>query len=183
MKIGLLVYEGFVDFEITLLLLLLRDKGELYVISVDESVVTSHGRLRVHADRKIAAVAPREIDLLVIPGGEPRIYADRVDIQSFISLVNQNGIPIAAICGGPEFLSQAGIIKGRRITHGHDPEYASKIFSESIIVDEDVVIDGNIITAKGQAYAEFAVEVYGHLGFFGSEAEKDETLRWMKNIH
>ncbi len=177
-----LLYEDFVDFEISLLLLLLREKGELTFISADDLKVTSYGRLKVCADMRIEDVQPSGFDLLVIPGGEPKTYVDRYDIQSFISAVNENGITIAAICGGPEFLAQAGIIKGKHITHGHDPEYAAKVFSESIIEDADVVIDGNIITARGQAYAEFAIEVYNYLGFFRSTSEREETLRWMKNI-
>ncbi len=183
MRIGVLLYEGFVDFEISMLLLLLKEKGDICFVSADDMILTSYGRLKVCADERIEEVDPTTFDLLVIPGGEPKAYADRSDIQSFISQAHGNGTIIAAICGGPEFLAQAGVLKGKHITHGHDPEYAARVFSESIIEDADVVVDGNIITARGQAYAEFAVEVHNQLGFFESESERDETLRWMKNIH
>jgi len=182
MKVALLVYEGFVEFEISLLLLLLRNKCSLSVISADDLVVTSFGRLTVQADFRIGELESIDFSMVVIPGGEPRSYAGRSDIKSFIKQAYDAGIPIAAICGGPEFLVQAGILQGKRITHGHDPAYAERVFSECMIENADVVIDGSIITARGQAYAEFAIEVYDYLGLFESPSEKDETLRWMKNI-
>jgi len=181
MKTALFLYEGFVDFEISLLLLLLRDKSKLAVISADDIVVKSHERLTVRADRLLSERDSCEFDLLVIPGGEPGSYEKRDDIQEFLKEVHDRGIPIAAICGGPEFLAQAGLLSGKRITHGHAPEYAAKVFADSTIEDSDIVIDGNIITAKGQAYAEFAVEVCDYMGLFASGSEKEETLNWMKN--
>ena len=183
MKTALLLYAGFVDFEISLLLMLLRDKSELLVISVDELAVTSYERLRVQANTRLREVDSYEFDLLIIPGGEPGAYEGRQDIREFLTQVNHRGIPIAAICGGPEFMAQAGLIVGKQITHGHEPEYAATVFSESIIEDADVVIDGNIITARGNAYAEFAVAVCDRLGLFANDSEKTDTLNWMKNLH
>jgi len=70
-----------------------------------------------------------------------------------------------------------------RITHGYSDEEEEIVFKDSKIVDEDVVVDGNIITARGVAYVEFAVAIYNYLGFFASEEEADSTLKWLKNIH
>jgi putative intracellular protease/amidase len=39
-------------------------------------------------------------------------------------------------------------------------------FGEFEIVAEQVVVDGNLITAQGQAYAEFAVELARQMGLY-----------------
>jgi putative intracellular protease/amidase len=181
MNVYMLLYNGFVEFEIAPLLMLLKDKALLHTFSVDEKIVTSYSGLRVEAEVLLADVEPSNVDLLVIPGGEPKVYRDRRDIQEFIQMVNMNERPIAAICGGPEFLAQAGILRGLRIAHGHDPEYASQVFKDSIITEEDVIVEGTIITARGQAYVEFAVEIGRHIGLFETEEEAKETELWFKN--
>ncbi|MHA2386867.1 MAG: DJ-1/PfpI family protein [Candidatus Thorarchaeota archaeon] len=182
MKSYVLLYDGFVQFEIILSLLLLKDKSEIHTFSVDERVVSSHERIKAKADLLLEDVDPDNVDLLIIPGGEPGIYKERKDINTLLQDIHLRGKPIAAICGGPEFLANAGILKDKRITHGHDEEYALKVFTDCALVDEDVVIDGNIITARGQAFAEFAVEICRQLDLFESEKEAEETLRWFKNM-
>ena len=182
MKTYVLLYDGFVQFEIVLALLLLKDKSEIITVTVDEREVSCHEKLRVVADLTPEEVNPDSVDLLLIPGGEPATYKDRMNVNRLIREIHRQGKLIAAICGGPEFLANAGIIKGKRIAHGHSEEYAQEVFKDSIITDDDVVVEGNIITARGQAYAEFAVEVYRQLGFFDSEEEAEETLNWFKNI-
>ena len=181
MKSYVLLYDGFVQFEIILSLLLLKDKSEIHTFAVDERVVPSHERIKAMADLTLDDVEPNDVDLLIIPGGEPGTYKDCEDINNLLREIHKRRKPIAAICGGPEFLANAGILKDKRITHGHDPEYALKVFTDCTIVDEDVVVDGNIITARGQAYAEFAVEICRQLSFFESEKEAEETLSWFKN--
>jgi len=177
----MLLYNGFVEFEIAPLLILLKGNATLRTFSVDEKVVISHSGLRVEADELLQDIEPSNVDLLVIPGGEPKVYRDRRDIQDFLQMVNKNERTIAAICGGPEFLAQAGLLSGLRIAHGHDPEYATQVFKDSVITEEDVVVEGTIITARGQAYVEFAVEIGRHIGLFENEQEAQETESWFKN--
>ncbi|MFW9967544.1 MAG: DJ-1/PfpI family protein [Candidatus Thorarchaeota archaeon] len=182
MKSYVLLYDGFVQFEIMLSLLLLKDKSEIHSFSVDERIVPSHEKLKTVAELTVVDIDPDDVDLLIIPGGEPGAYKERKDINNLLQEIHGRGKTIAAICGGPEFLANAGILKDKRITHGHDEEYALKVFKDCTLLDEDVVVDGNIITARGQAYAEFAVEIYRQLDLFESEEEAEETLSWFKNI-
>jgi len=182
MKSYILLYDGFVQFEIILSLLLLKDKSEIHTFSVDERVVPSHERIKAMADLPLEDIDPDDVDLLVIPGGEPGAYKEREDINNLLQEIFKRGKLIAAICGGPEFLANAGILKGKRITQGHDEEYALKVFTDCTLVDEDVVIDGNIITARSQAYAEFAVEICRQLDLFESAEEAEEALNWFKNM-
>ena len=45
-----------------------------------------------------------------------------------------------------------------------------------------MVVDGNIITAQGQAYVEFAFELARQMNLSENEAEYDAGIRWFKNI-
>ncbi len=181
MKTYILLYDGFVLFEIAPTLLLLKDKTEIYPVSLDGDTVTSYERLRVVAELEPKDVNPTEVDLLLIPGGNPRPYSNREDVNTLIRDVQDRGVPIAAICGGPGFLAQANVIKGKRITHGDNDEDAVVAFRETVVVNECVVVDENIITAQPQAFVEFAVEIMRQLRLFESEDEAAETLSWLRN--
>ncbi|MFW9910503.1 MAG: DJ-1/PfpI family protein [Candidatus Odinarchaeota archaeon] len=181
MRTYVFLYDRFADFEIAPLLLFLKEKTEIITFSFEKGVLQSEEQLKVVADKSIDEVDSNDVDLLIIPGGEPEPYKDRIELHKLLKKIQQSGKPIAAICGGPGFLAHAGLLKGLRIAHGYAPEDAERVFEGSVITDEDVVVDGNIITARGQAFSEFAVEVYRHLGFFQDEEEATNALAWLKN--
>ncbi len=181
MKTYVFLYENFADFEIAPLLLLLKGKSDVITFSFEKGALTSEEQLKVVVDRSLNEVSHDDVDLLVIPGGDPEPYIDRIDFHEFLQRLNEKGSFIAAICGGPGFLAHAGLLKGLRIAHGYSKEDAERVFARSTITDDDVVVEGNIITARGQAYAEFAVAVYKQLGLFENEEEALGTLDWLKN--
>lgn len=181
MKTYVFLYDGFADFEIAPLLLFLREKTEVITFSFEKGLQRSEEQLKVVVDKSLDEINPSDIDLLIIPGGNPEPYSDRTDFHNLLKKVNERGKLIAAICGGPGFLAHAELLHGLKIAHGYSPEDAIRVFEGSEITDEDVVVEGNIITARGQAFAEFAVEVYRALGFFADEAEANSTLDWLKN--
>ncbi|MEW6713265.1 MAG: DJ-1/PfpI family protein, partial [Candidatus Riflebacteria bacterium] len=77
-------------------------------------------------------------------------------------------IVVGGICNGALVLANAGILSNRRCTHTAIPKYApipefqelldfaEPRFAESVYVDEDVVVDGRLITAKPWAHELFA---------------------------
>lgn len=83
-------------------------------------------------------------------------------------------------------LAQSGILDGKRATGNtcgiseEDLDY--RHYGKAIVQNDFVVVDGNIITGQGQAYAEFAVEVGKRLGMFRTEKEYEDELKWVKNI-
>ena len=93
---------------------------------------------------------------------------------------------IAGICGGAVLLAQSGILDGKKATGNtygileEDPDY--KHYEKAIVQNDFVVVDGNIITGQGQAYAEFSVEVGKKLGMFKTEKEYQDEMKWVKNI-
>jgi putative intracellular protease/amidase len=85
--------------------------------------------------------------------------------------VLKNGGFTAGICNGALVIGSAGVLIGKRCTHTAHPKYAplpefkelldfaEDAFKGSTYVDEDVVIDGNIITAKPYAADSLAKAV------------------------
>lgn len=181
MKTYVFLYDGFADFEIAPLLLFLREKTEVITFSFEKGVQRSEEQLKVVIDQSVSEVDPEDVDLIIIPGGDPEPHKERTDFHTLLKKVHERGKIVAAICGGPGFLAHAGLLKGLRIAHGYSPEDAVRVFEGSEITDEDVIVEGNIITARGQAFAEFVVEVYRALGFFENEEEARSTLAWLKN--
>ncbi len=116
------------------------------------------------------------IDFVVIPGGSCDEAVVHSDLHNLIrKTVASNGV-VAGICNGALVLASAGILKNQKCTHTAHPKYdplpefkellefANKVFEGSLYIDEDVVIDGNIITAKPHASIEFAKAIVSKLG-------------------
>jgi putative intracellular protease/amidase len=131
-------------------------------------------------------VDPQTIDLFVIPGGEPAPLVDNLELKNFVENLIAQGKKVAGICGGASLLAGLGILKGKRCTgmaSGRNPGRPSyQYFSEANFLDEHVVVDGNIITAQGQAYVEFAVELARQMRLCEKEEDYGEALKWFKNI-
>ena len=69
------------------------------------------------------------------------------------------------------------------MSSGKDPSRSSApYYSDAIFLEDHVVVDGNLITAQGQAYVEFAVELARQMNICEKEEEYVEVLNWFKNI-
>jgi len=143
MKTYVFLYDGFADFEIAPLLLFLREKTEVITFSFEKGVQRSEEQLKVIVDQSISEVNPEEVDLIIIPGGDPEPHRERTDFHDLLKKVHKRGKIVAAICGGPGFLAHAGLLKGLRIAHGYSPEDAMRVFEGSEITDEDVICRRN----------------------------------------
>jgi uncharacterized protein len=118
---------------------------------------TSEG-LRVLPDGPWSALAAATAGALLIPGGDP---AEVLDDPTLLTALRGPGPAVrAAICNGALLLARAGLLRGRRCTHTAVPRYAERpafgplldvadlLFAGATYVDEDVVIDGDLLTAK-----------------------------------
>jgi protease I len=99
-------------------------------------------------DRAAADVSAGEFDALVIPGGyapdRMRRHPDMV--QLVVDMVEADK-PVAAICHGGWMLCSAGVLEGRRVT-GFFAIKDDLINAGALWVDEEVVVDGNLITSR-----------------------------------
>ncbi|MGN0315610.1 MAG: DJ-1/PfpI family protein [Fusicatenibacter sp.] len=90
---------------------------------------------------------------------------NKPEIWSFLGELKEKQVLIAGICAGVDVLDNAGILKNVRSTHS---------------VDEDLVWDGNVITARANAYLDFAIKTAEVLGLFSSEEDLKETIAFWK---
>lgn len=185
MKTALFYYDGFSEFEVVLVCLIFR-RYDLVTIALENREYKSEECQRFCVDQVIQDVDIDSIDLLVIPGGEPDLLIGNSELKGFIEGLLARNKKVAAICGGAGLLAGLRLLNGKRCTglasgkNPSNPEY--RYFSESIFLDDHVVVDGNIITAQGQAYVEFAFELARQMRLSKGEDEYEAGIRWFKNI-
>ena len=86
---------------------------------------------------------------------------------------------IAAICAGPEFLAKAGILKGKRYTTSETPQdyeenNKSDPFPRETYEEARIVQDGNILTAQGHAFIDFAFKIWDWFNAYEEDGEREE---------
>jgi protease I len=104
---------------------------------------------KVEVDGSFADVSVDEIDALVVPGGS--VNADKIRLdetaQELLRAVDEADKPLAIICHGPWLLVSAGAAKGRKVTSW--PSLTDDLRNAGAEwVDEEVVVDGNLITSR-----------------------------------
>lgn len=101
------------------------------------------------AQRAVADARVEEFDGLVLPGGTINPDKLRMDENAvnFVRDFVNSGKPVAAICHGPWTLVEAGVVAGRTLTSY--PSIRTDLRNAgATVVDQDVCIDGNIITSR-----------------------------------
>lgn len=103
----------------------------------------------IRPDASIHDVDPADYDALVLPGGvtNPDTMRMEPDAIRIIQAFFAQQKPVAAICHGPWLLAEADVLKGRRMTSW--PSIRTDLRNAgATVVDEEVVIDGNLITSR-----------------------------------
>ena len=167
MNVIVFLAEGFEEVEALTVVDYLRRVDEITVntIAIGDSlqVLGAHD-IEVKADRHIDdLLKPDLYEAIVIPGGMPGATNLRDDqrVIKMIKEMNKKGKLVAAICAGPIVLEKAKIIDGKKVTSYPGFE---KDLPDSLYREEDVVVDGNIITSRGPAKAvDFALEIVKYL--------------------
>jgi protein deglycase len=171
-KALLFIYDTFADFEVTILLTCLKSKFEIITFTGnDKSLVHSCAGLQVTPNLTINNVNPEEYDVLIIPGGDPVSLLQNSALKEIVQHFYLEGKTIAAICGGPAILGAAGILEKVKYTASldlDDPSYGH-VLVRANLVNEHLVIDGNIITSTGSNYLNFAEVVLKHVGVYSED--------------
>lgn len=127
---------------------LLEEGFSVDVATPDKAVV--HGKYGVPAkptlDTKDLKAA--DFDLVILPGGfeAPDRLRVRKEVLDFVKAMYDNKKVVAAICHGPWICISAGIVKGKKVT-GYMSIADDLRNAGATYVEENVVIDGNLITA------------------------------------
>jgi len=158
--------------------LLIRAGCKIDTVTFEESLIikTSYG-LEICVDDFAQNVRVDEYDFLIIPGGPyvGKIVDQDQDIKNLAIQFHQKEKLIAAICAGPRFLGQAGLLDGKKYTafHGSDKDAPKGHYQPN----DKAVLDGQIITARGAgAIYEFAYEITKYL------MTKEKALKVQESI-
>ncbi len=116
--------------------------------------VTSAFNVPVVSDKTISEISESDYDALAIPGGfeEYGFYEEAYD-EKFLDIIrtfNQYSKPIASICVGALPLAKSGILSGRSATTYHlgDGKRQKQLAASGVnVINEPIVIDGNVITS------------------------------------
>ena len=165
MKILLFLADGFEEVEaLTVVDYLRRMDIVVETVSIKEEKVKGAHDIVVISDTNIDKLKDRDsYDGVIIPGGLPGATNLRDDsrVIDIVNKMNRNNKLVAAICAGPIVFQRAGIIKGKNITSY--PGFEDDL-KDGNHIGENVVKDGNMITARGPALAvDFAIEIVDYL--------------------
>ena len=104
---------------------------------------------KVDVDGTFGDLDVSTVDAVVVPGGT--INADHIriddDAQSIVKQADDADKVVAVICHGPWLLINAGLAEGRKLTSCHSLALDLKNAGANW-VDEEVVVDGNLITSR-----------------------------------
>ncbi|ADD44341.1 type 1 glutamine amidotransferase domain-containing protein [Stackebrandtia nassauensis] len=103
-------------------------------------------------DEVVGETSADDYDALVLPGGVANPDFLRTDPLAvlFVSAFFAEDKPVAAICHAPWTLIEADVVRGRRLTSY--PSLRTDLSNAGAEwVDEEVVVDGNLITSRKPA--------------------------------
>ncbi|MGD1060572.1 MAG: DJ-1/PfpI family protein [Methanomassiliicoccales archaeon] len=176
MRTCILYYDSCALFEVTIAALFMKHAGEVVTVGPEIRDYESWEGLRVRPHMRLKDLDAENVDLFILPGGDPDNVADDPDLRRTLVALNQKGKVIAAICAGPVILARSGILRGRRYNSSVAEERKSE-FAGAIHDDRDVVEDGNIVTALPNAYVDLALTLGKKMNIFEDRADYDETVR------
>ncbi len=148
--VAVLVAEGFHDGEAYMPMGYLTNQDMIItVIGPETAMVEAYNSdFTIIIERAVGNVVVGEFDALLIPGGHaPADLSEIPEVVDFVEEFFYSGKPVAAICHGPLVLAAAGVLEDRTCTAvGGIQEEMEEAGAD--FVDEEVVIDGNLITSR-----------------------------------
>ncbi|WP_445489299.1 DJ-1/PfpI family protein [Niallia sp. 03133] len=181
-----LAYPQYADFEIAHALFLLKKIGKFAITTatIDGKFVESIGGLHTKSDAAVKYLNPGDFEIILISGGDgvQDVIQDK-SIKILLKKAVELDIPIASICASALLLANANILNGKQFTClNHTYEHNKIIFNQAIYTGNDMEIDGTILTAKGTAFAAFAVSACQQVGLLQDKHEYDKYLNFCKGI-
>ena len=181
-KILCYVSNEMADFEIVLAFHFLKSKGnrDILPVGIDLTPVVSQSGLTYLPRQTLAqALDLTDVEALIIPGGPIRPQRD--ELTRLIRKVDAEKKLLAAICFGPQYLGRAGILDRRRFTTSCSEDTIKSLgvpdpYPRNNYVEERVVRDGNVITAKGSAFVDFAFAISDYLDIFSDRTDEKGRL-------
>lgn len=148
-KVCIFAADLFEDMELLYPLFRLREEGaQVDVVGMGADGCRGKNGLSIDTDRHARDVSADEYDGVVVPGGycPDKLRTDQ-HVLKIVRDANQAGKPVAAICHAAWVPVSAGIVEGRRMTCFWSVQDDVRNAGADY-VDEDVVVDGNLITSR-----------------------------------
>ncbi len=171
--------NGFEEIEALTPIDCLRRCGiDVLVVGVGSSVINGSHHIPVVCDTDTDSFEmPDDLEMVILPGGMPgTLNLERCKtVQATLDHCVENGVVISAICAAPLILGHKGILNGKNATCY--PGFEAELFGANVI-NENVVTDGNVITACGMGAAlDFSLALVERLI---SKERADELLKSLK---
>lgn len=152
----ILLGEGFEESEAIVPADLLRRAGaEVSLVGLDGPQITGSHGITVAADVTLEQVDAQRMEMLVLPGGLEGVASIQMNLfaTALIQKAADQGCWLAAICAAPSILAHMGLLDRRCATC--NPCVRGEMGSAALCEDEQVAVDGRIVTAQaaGAAFA------------------------------
>ena len=168
-KTAVMIYPFFSLQEITCLTSCLKiwEEREIDTYASSKAIVKSEEGFQVTANKTFEEFEESAYDCLILPGilnPMPALF-DAANIR-FLETLAGKDILIASISSSPLLLAKAGLLKDKKFTVGIFEEMypVFPFVPKENLVRTPVCKDGNLITAVGFAFKEFAIQTLRALG-------------------
>ena len=149
-KVLIIATDGYEDSELLEPRRILEARGaEVTLASLEKGTIRGDQDSSAEVDRTIDEVDEADYELLVLPGGTKNPDRLRMDerVVATIRAFADAGKPVGAICHGPWLLVEADVVRGRTVT-GWPSIRTDLRNAGATVIDQEVVIDGNIVTSR-----------------------------------
>lgn len=174
-NIVFVILDEFADWEAAFLSSALNDKNitKNYTTNfalIDKNLKKSMGNLKVLPDLTLKEIDENDVDGLVLIGGRTWRSQTEETNSKIVELVkkfkNDPDKVVGAICDAAYFLATNGLLNDRKHTVNSFDEIKDNLnyTNAKNFVEMESVIDGNLITAKGDSSIHFAKNVMIALG-------------------
>jgi protease I len=151
-KVAVLAADLYQEMELWVPYYRLKEEGaEVVVVGTEKKTYTSKHGYPVTAEKASGEVSAKDLAGVVVPGGyAPDIMRRDPNMLKLVRECFEQGKPVAAICHAGWVPASAGILKGRTATCFSSIK-DDVINAGAKYVDQEVVVDGNLITSRTPA--------------------------------
>ncbi len=157
MKILAIIFDGFEEEEaMAPFALLRRAKANLTIASTNSTVKGNHD-IYLSNITPLNTIDYKDYDCLIVPGGPHYVFLRQSKmVHEIINHFFSTNKIVCGICAAPTIFGMLGHLKGKQYTcfTSMNDNFGGKY------LDDGVVVDGNLITAKSVAYSiDFAYAI------------------------
>ena len=173
-KVLIIISTGFEEMEaVTIIDILRRANIEVVICTINDILTVGAHGIVIQANQYLKNIDCSIFDMVILPGGgvnTQNLAKSSLVKQTLQQMKNDNKF-IGAICAAPYALHEANVLNTQYTCY---PNFEEKIDSSSYKQNDNVVIDGKVITSKGPATTiEFSLTLVKLL-------TNDETLLKIK---